>query len=79
MVKCLIFHNSSFAFRHFLMYMARPQCDTPLVCFVCLSHRDLPNHGISCWALDNIGKLLMSRGPLSWFHKVLTCAGEVIE
>ncbi len=32
MVKYLSFHNSSFALRYFLMYMARPQCDTPLVC-----------------------------------------------
>jgi hypothetical protein len=32
MVKYLSFHNSSFALRYFLMYMARPQCDTSLVC-----------------------------------------------
>jgi len=33
MVKYLSFHNSSFALRYILMEMARPQCDTPLVCF----------------------------------------------
>jgi hypothetical protein len=31
MVNYLSFHNSSFALRYFLMSMARPQCDTPLV------------------------------------------------
>ncbi len=32
MVKYLSFHNSSsFALTYFLMWMARPQCDTPLV------------------------------------------------
>jgi hypothetical protein len=31
MVKQLSFHNSSFTLRYFLMQMARPQCDTPLV------------------------------------------------
>ncbi len=31
MVKYLRFHNSSFALRYFLMQMARPQCDAPLV------------------------------------------------
>ncbi len=31
MVKYLSFHNSSFALRYFLMSMARPQDDTPLV------------------------------------------------
>jgi hypothetical protein len=29
MVKYLGFNNSSFALKSFLMYMARPQCDTP--------------------------------------------------
>jgi hypothetical protein len=33
MVKYLSFHNSSFASRYFLMSMARPQFDTPLVYF----------------------------------------------
>jgi hypothetical protein len=32
MGKYLSFHNSSFALRSFLM--ARPQCDTPLVCIM---------------------------------------------
>jgi hypothetical protein len=31
MVKYLSFYNSSFALRYFLMQMARPWCDTPLV------------------------------------------------
>jgi hypothetical protein len=31
MVKYLSFHNFSFALRYFLMWIARPQCDTPLV------------------------------------------------
>ncbi len=31
MVKYLSFHISSFALRYFLMEMARPQCDTPLI------------------------------------------------
>jgi hypothetical protein len=31
MLKYLNFHYSSFAFRYFLMELARPQCDTPLV------------------------------------------------
>jgi len=31
MEKYLNFHNSSFALKYFLMQMARPQCDTPLV------------------------------------------------
>ncbi len=35
MVKYLSFDNSSkFALRYFLMQMARPQCDTPLVSLV---------------------------------------------
>jgi len=34
MVKYLSFHNSSFTLRYFLMEMARPQCDTPLVTLV---------------------------------------------
>ncbi len=33
MVKYLSFHNSSFALRCFLVCMARPQCDTPLISF----------------------------------------------
>jgi hypothetical protein len=33
MVKYLSFHISSFALRYFLVYMASPQCDTPLVSF----------------------------------------------
>jgi hypothetical protein len=34
MVKYLSFHNSSsFALRDLLMWMARPQCDTPPLCF----------------------------------------------
>jgi len=32
MVKYLSFHNSLFALRYFKMKMARPQCDTTLVC-----------------------------------------------
>ncbi len=39
MVKYLSFHNSSFALRYFLMWMARPQCDTPLV----ISDNSSPN------------------------------------
>ncbi len=31
MVEYLSFHNSSFALRYFLVKMARPQCETPLV------------------------------------------------
>jgi hypothetical protein len=31
MVKYLSFLDSAFAFRYFLMEMARPHCDTPLV------------------------------------------------
>jgi len=31
MVKYLSFYISSFALSYFLMYTARPQCDTPLV------------------------------------------------
>ncbi len=39
MVKYLSFHNSSFALTYFLMWMARPQCDTPLV----ISDNSSPN------------------------------------
>jgi hypothetical protein len=30
-------------------------------------------------SFDTIGKLLMNRGPLSWFHNVLTYDEKVIE
>jgi hypothetical protein len=40
-VKYLSFHNSSFALRHFLMLMASPRCDAPLVLFGSVPSRNL--------------------------------------
>lgn len=50
------------------------------VCFffpVYLSHRDLPRQDTSSCMLGTIGKPLVSRGALSWFHNVSTYNEEV--
>jgi hypothetical protein len=43
----------------------------------CLSHCVI-DHNAPCLALGTIGKTLMSRNALSWFHDS-TCGGEIIE
>jgi hypothetical protein len=40
---------------------------------------DLSNHSFSWYALNIVGKPLMSRGASSQFHNDLTYGGEVIE
>ncbi len=45
----------------------------------CLSHWDFLNHGGSCYALDNFGKLLMSSGALTWLETVWRYGVEAID
>jgi hypothetical protein len=46
---------------------------------VCLSCWDLSNHGVSCYALDIFGKLLMSRGASTWLQIVWSYGVEAID
>jgi hypothetical protein len=45
-----------------------------LFCFV-----DLPNDNTSCHNISIFGKLLMSRGALTWFETVLSYDVEIID
>jgi hypothetical protein len=40
-----------------------------IICWFCLSHWDLPNHGALHNTLHTVGKLSMSKGALSWYQE----------
>ncbi len=50
-----------------------------VVYLICLSHWNLPNHGVSCHVLGVVRKFSMNKGVSSLFHYVSTYSEEIIE
>jgi hypothetical protein len=73
MMKYLTFHNSCFALRSFLMYMARPQCVTPL-CYNMFPYLSMKQGSLFCFVChDEISQtmrlhvgLLVSLDKFQW-------------